>query len=124
MFVNKTWHGLSGYPEGQAVISWGDYIAYEDREYVRRTWTEFLNSSDEQVELEFSWMNGKTNFVIASRLKPINGTPPGILGCCVDISDRVQKEALQKDRLVESEQRRIEAVEAKRQQEELIDITS
>ncbi|WOO85364.1 Sensor histidine kinase TmoS [Vanrija pseudolonga] len=124
VYVNKTWHVLSSYPQGQPVISWGDYIIPEDREYVRRTWTEFLNSNDDTVELEFTWINGTTNFAIATRLKPINGTPPGILGCLIDITDRVQKEALQKDRLLESEQRRIEAVEAKRQQEELIDITN
>ncbi|KAL1405641.1 hypothetical protein Q8F55_009280 [Vanrija albida] len=125
VYVNKTWHELSGYPEGQAVISWGDYIMPEDREYVRRTWTQFITNPDqERVSLEFTWTNGTTNLVIGIRLKRIGGTPPGILGCCIDITDRVQKEALQKERLLESEQRRIEAVEAKRQQEELIDITS
>jgi hypothetical protein len=48
----------------------------------------------------------------------------GILGSVMDISERKNNEEIQRLRVVEAEQRRIEAEEAKHQQELLIDITS
>lgn len=41
-----------------------------------------------------------------------------------DITERKNNEEIQKQRVIEAEQRRVEAEEAKRQQELLIDITS
>lgn len=48
----------------------------------------------------------------------------GILGSVTDITERKFNEEIQRLRVVEAEQRRVEAEEAKHQQELLIDITS
>jgi len=48
----------------------------------------------------------------------------GFIGSVVDITERKLREELQRQRVIEAEQRRSEAEEAKRQQELLIDITS
>jgi hypothetical protein len=48
----------------------------------------------------------------------------GILGSVTDITERKSNEEIQRLRVVEAEQRRVEAEEAKHQQELLIDITS
>lgn len=48
----------------------------------------------------------------------------GCIGVLVDITERIEFEESQKERVREAEERRVEAEEAKRQQELLIDITS
>lgn len=48
----------------------------------------------------------------------------GILGSVMDITERKMNEETQRLRVIEAEERRVEAEEAKRQQELLIDITS
>lgn len=58
------------------------------------------------------------------RLDKFNAGLKGVLGCLTDITQRKVNEDVQKMRVREAEQRRLEAEEAKRQQELLIDITS
>jgi hypothetical protein len=72
---------------------------------------------------EDCWLT-QTAVVRMLRLDKFNPGLKGILGCVTDITQRKVNEDVQKMQVREAEQRRLEAEEAKRQQELLIDITS
>lgn len=123
-YANPTWYELTGYPVGTPISNWGDYVVDEHREEIGRLWSNYVASvHQETVQGEFQWKTGRWVSCLCMRLKPISGVRPGIIGCVMDITDRKLSEELQQQRVVEAETRRAEA-EAKRQQEELIDITS
>lgn len=124
IYANAKWHELTGYPRNQPIVNWGDYVCDEDKERIRDTWTRFLASDAPSCSGEIKFRNGRCCSYISLRLEGISGAPPGVLGCIVDITDRINNEALQKQKVEDALRRQAEAEEAKRQQEELIDITS
>jgi len=73
---------------------------------------------------EWQFTNGQWVTVKIIRLDKAAPGLKAILGCVTDITVRKLHEESQLLRFVEAEQRRVEAEEAKRQQELLIDITS
>ncbi len=124
VYANAMWHELTGYPRGRQVVNWGDYVVDEDKERVRAQWIDFLNGKGRSVRGEVRFVSGKACSYTSLKLDGIAGAPSGILGCIVDITDRIKNEELQRQRVEEALRRQAEAEEAKRQQEELIDITS
>lgn len=124
IYANTKWHELTGYPRDKPVVNWGDYICDADKERMGDIWSKFLRSKARSVSAEVKFVSGRCCSWIALRLEGISGAPPGVLGCIMDITDRIHNEELQKQRVEEALRRQAEAEEAKRQQEELIDITS
>ncbi|CAK9784840.1 unnamed protein product [Cutaneotrichosporon oleaginosum] len=124
VYANAMWYELTGYPRGRQVVNWGDYVVEADKETVRQRWSEFLSGPARSVHGEVRFVSGRVCSYTSLRLDGIAGAPTGILGCVVDITDRIKNEELQKQRVEEALRRQAEAEEAKRQQEELIDITS
>lgn len=124
-YANQMWYEITGYPAATPITNWGDYIADEHREHIGKLWGKYVaDVQQETVQGEFQWKTGRWVSCLCMRLKPISGVRPGIIGCIMDITDRKLSEELQQQRVVEAETRRAEAEEAKRLQEELIDITS
>lgn len=124
-YANQMWYEITGYPAGTSITNWGDYIVDEHREHIGKLWGNYVASvHQETVQGEFQWKTGRWVSCLCMRLKPISGVRPGIIGCVMDITDRKLSEELQQQRVLEAETRRAEAEEAKRLQEELIDITS
>lgn len=124
LYANNKWHELTGYPRDRPIVNWGDYVCDNDKERIRTTWSRFLHSKDPSCSGEIKFTNGRTCSYISLRIEGIAGASPGVLGCIIDITDRITNEVLQKQRVEEALRRQAEAEQAKRQQEELIDITS
>lgn len=123
--MNQSWFDISGYPTNRDVTNWGDYITPEHQRMVMQIWEGFISSGHDMSTAEWQWNNGRWVSTKVVRLENIApNAPPGFIGCVIDITERKLNEELQRQRVVEAEQRRIEAEEAKHQQELLIDITS
>ncbi|WWC63422.1 uncharacterized protein I303_106024 [Kwoniella dejecticola CBS 10117] len=131
-FTNNAWHDMSGYPMDEPVDRWAEFIAEPFRPMLLEFWDKVLNRDDDDQEIsksiDYQFTNGVWAQLKAIRLERLGdkvGTRmKGILGCVNDITERKLHEESQKTRVIEAEQRRKEAEEAKRQQELLIDITS
>ncbi|WWC90485.1 uncharacterized protein L201_005421 [Kwoniella dendrophila CBS 6074] len=129
-FTNNTWHELSGYPLDEPVDRWADFIAEDSRPAMLEFWDRVLSGNDEEVWMshDFQYTNGLWGQLKAIRMErmedKIGSRLKGILGCVNDITERKLNEESQRLRVIEADQRRKEAEEAKRQQELLIDITS
>ena len=125
-YTNPTWHELSGYPINIEVTQWGDYIHPGSRRVASDFWESVrLPSADISASCEWQFMNGRWVTVTIIRLDlAAPGKLRGLLGCVTDITERKLHEDMQRERMIEAEDRRQEAEEAKRQQELLIDITS
>jgi signal transduction histidine kinase len=115
---------MSGYPPGQDVTNWGDYIDTNFRKEVAQFWEKVYRGNEATYTTEWLFANGRW---VTAKIIRMDKTVPGLtglLGTAVDITERKQHEEAQRLRVIEAEDRRIEAEEAKRQQELLIDITS
>ncbi|WVQ68391.1 uncharacterized protein L199_006599 [Kwoniella botswanensis] len=130
-YTNKTWHELSGYPEDEPVDRWEEYIGEKYRAEMLAHWDRVLHGTDEDIWISYDYQftNGIWAQLKAIRLDKMGdrvtgAKMKGILGCVHDITERKLNEESQRLRVIEAEQRRKEAEEAKRQQELLIDITS
>lgn len=124
-YANHAWHDLSGYPMGQEITNWGDFILEEHQARIRHLWETYVPSTAPSVWAEWQWNNGRWGATQVLRLdEVVPGSPPGFIGCSIDITERKLNEQMQLLRVKEAEQRREEAEDAKRQQELLIDITS
>jgi len=124
-YTNSAWHEISGYPLGEEVRQWGDFIHPRDRGVVSRFWDGLSTSQETHQTCEWQFANGRWVTATIIRLDiAAPGRLRGILGCVTDITERKMHEDSQRERMIEAEERRREAEEAKRQQELLIDITS
>lgn len=124
-YANVKWYEISGYPSGQPVTNWGDYIMEEHQERIRMVWEAFVVSSDQSRQAEWQWKNGRWCSTQVIRLGNVDeGSTTGFIGSTVDITERKLNEELQRQRVRDAERRREEAEAAKSQQELLIDITS
>jgi PAS domain S-box-containing protein len=123
-FTNTAWHEISGYPTGEVVSDWTRYIATEHREEAEQFWSQILESDAPQHTTEWRFANGRWVQIKIIRLDKAAPGLKGLLGSCTDITERKLHEESQVERMAEEKKRRVEAEEAKRQQELLIDITS
>nr|XP_019006639.1 uncharacterized protein I203_00231 [Kwoniella mangroviensis CBS 8507]OCF70100.1 hypothetical protein I203_00231 [Kwoniella mangroviensis CBS 8507] len=115
-FTNKTWHELSGYPEDEPVDRWEEFIDERYRAEMLANWDRVLHGTDEDIWISYDYQF--TNGIWGELLYR------WYLFISHDITERKLNEESQRLRVIEAEQRRKEAEEAKRQQELLIDITS
>nr|XP_031864018.1 uncharacterized protein CI109_000662 [Kwoniella shandongensis]KAA5531090.1 hypothetical protein CI109_000662 [Kwoniella shandongensis] len=123
-FANSAWYEIAGYPFDQPVTNWVDYIVEHDQKAIMLFWQDVLTSDQVMQSADWSYKNGRWANVKVIRLDLIQSGLKGVLGCVTDITERKMHEQSQRLRVAEAEQRRLEAEEAKRQQELLIDITS
>lgn len=124
LYTNSKWHDLTGYPRNAPIVNWGDYLVPEQMAPMRNQWAHFLDSDEPTTGGECAFKNGTSCAFLVLKLGGFDNAPPGILGCIIDITDRLKNEELQKLRVEEALRAQAEAEEARRQQEELIDITS
>ncbi|KIY35872.1 hypothetical protein I305_01447 [Cryptococcus gattii E566] len=120
-FANSAWYKMSGYPMNEPVVDWVDVIiAPHEREAARAFWKKALTSPEKSLMGDWEYTNGRWSETII-RLDTVSH---GSVGLKTDITERKAHEESQRRQVIEAEQRRLDAEEAKRQQELLIDITS
>ncbi|TDZ33838.1 Hybrid signal transduction histidine kinase K [Colletotrichum spinosum] len=125
-FANDMWWQISRHPRSEdSVNSWMKSVREEDRLGVERSWRKLVEER-EAITIEFRFKCSRQNgvntidtWVLMSAFpeKTEEGDLKSIFACITDISPQKWAEDFQK-------QRREEAVELKRQQENFIDITS
>ncbi|KAL0935404.1 histidine kinase hhk13p [Colletotrichum truncatum] len=125
-FANDMWWQISRHPRTEdSVNTWMQSVKDEDRPNVERSWKKLIEDK-EAITIEFRFKCSRQNGVItidtwvllsAFPEQTEDGNLKSIFGCITDISPQKWAEDFQK-------QRREEAVELKRQQENFIDITS
>lgn len=125
-YCNETWWKISGLPPSEASQShWMDSVRSEDRQKLESEWMTLVERKD-PISLEFRFKcsqrkDDKTidTWVLMNAFpeRMPNGHLKSIFGCITDISSQKWAEKVQSER-------REEAVELKRQQENFIDITS
>lgn len=125
-FCNDSWWEISRHPRTvNSINSWMDSIIAEDRLVVEMAWRKLL---DEKLSItqEFRFKAAREadghpieTWALMSAFpeKDESGDVKAVFGCITDISQQKWAEAFQK-------QRREEAMELKRQQENFIDMTS
>jgi PAS domain S-box-containing protein len=126
-FCNEMWWEISYLPR-ETLLSgnaWINYVQDEDRSHLESAWTKLMNQKV-TISVEFRFICGERTgdppmdtWVLMSAFpeKDPDGSLKGIFGCITDISSQKWAEKVQSER-------REEAVELKRQQENFIDITS
>ncbi|WYZ44371.1 hypothetical protein EsH8_VII_000807 [Colletotrichum jinshuiense] len=125
-FANDMWWQISRHPRAEdSVNTWMQSVRDEDRSGVERAWKKLIEDK-EAITIEFRFKCSRQNglniidtWVLMSAFpeQTEDGNLKSIFGCITDISPQKWAEDFQK-------QRREEAVELKRQQENFIDITS
>ncbi|OLN84413.1 Hybrid signal transduction histidine kinase K 1 [Colletotrichum chlorophyti] len=125
-FANDMWWQISRHPRTEdSVNTWMESVREEDRPGVERSWNRLIDGK-EAITIEFRFKCSRQNgvntidtWVLLSAFpeQTEDGNLKSIFGCITDISPQKWAEDFQK-------QRREEAVELKRQQENFIDITS
>jgi len=124
-YCNDEWWHVSGHPRTEPVDTWMESVRDEDRAGLDAIWKQLI---DEKLSVthEFRFKSSRQNgdqrmetWVLMSAYseKDSVGSVKSIFGCMTDISSQKWAEYFQN-------QRREEAVELKRQQENFIDITS
>ncbi|TXT14114.1 uncharacterized protein COLE_00307 [Cutaneotrichosporon oleaginosum] len=122
-YANQKWHEISGYPQTQPITNWGDYVQEDHQEHVSQIWRQYIGKQAVHETAEYQWKNGRWCATTVIRVNR-DDAPAHIIGCTVDITERKTNERMQREQVLEAEQRRAAAEEARRQQELLIDITS
>ncbi|KAF6831997.1 histidine kinase hhk13p [Colletotrichum musicola] len=125
-FANDMWWQISRHPRSEdSVNTWMRSVREEDRPGVESAWKRLIEDR-EAITIEFRFKCSRQNgvntidtWVLMSAFpeRTEDGDLKSIFGCITDISPQKWAEDFQK-------QRREEAVELKRQQENFIDITS
>ncbi|BEI98772.1 hypothetical protein CcaverHIS631_0310710 [Cutaneotrichosporon cavernicola] len=123
-YANQMWHEISGYPQSsQPITNWGDYVQEDHQERVSHIWQQYISKQAIHERAEWPWRNGRWVDTTVIRVNR-DGSPASIIGCTVDITERKLNERMHREQVLEAEQRRAAAEDARRQQELLIDITS
>ncbi|TVY81135.1 Hybrid signal transduction histidine kinase K, partial [Lachnellula suecica] len=142
LYANDMWYEITGHPRGlEGEMSFMNVIAESDHPLITKEWG-ILTSSKGKREFELRLRNpwrdeatGKTKqkWILASCDQEFdkNGDLKSIMGCITDISPlkHIEEDAVERANLVEKlasvqMNSRIQAEEAKRQQETFIDMTS
>ena len=118
VYANAAWKTYVGMPQDGDINTYPDYVDEPTLRRIVSMWEKLVAGDLSEMQVTWTWLNGITvtgNFV---RLASAIGDGRwGIVGCLQDIT-------YQEERLHEAERRRVEAEEAKRQQELLVDMTS
>ncbi|KAH7027775.1 uncharacterized protein B0I36DRAFT_247821 [Microdochium trichocladiopsis] len=126
VYCNDMWWEISRHPRSEdSVNTWMDSIRPEDRPALEAKWASLVSEKTaitQEFRFKCSRHDGDSvmdTWVLMSAYpeRDANGEIKGIFGCITDISQQKFAEKIQA-------QRREEAVELKRQQENFIDITS
>lgn len=126
IYCNDMWSRISGHSRNQDIVSaWMDSVRDEDRGRLESEWASLLKDKETiSVEFRFNSRQRKDETTIDTWVlmsaypeKNSDGSLASIFGCITDISSQKWAEKVQ-------DERRQEAVELKRQQENFIDITS
>ncbi len=57
--LNVTRYEMSGYPAGQPVVNWGDYILERHRRQIHEFWEQVFKSDEPMISAEWQWNNGR-----------------------------------------------------------------
>ncbi|KAI9808847.1 MAG: hypothetical protein M1827_007170 [Pycnora praestabilis] len=132
MWANSQWYEMTGHgrmPEDHYPMSFLNFILDEDHEILYQKWDDLTIKKVEatfEIRIKRRWINhasGKpteeTAWLLAMAFpeKGIDGSVHSIMGCTADISQLKWVESVQM-------RSRMDAEEAKRQQEQFMDITS
>lgn len=124
-FCNDSWWAISRHPRTKSINSWKDSIVAADRPAVEEAWRKLITDMV-SIVLEFRFKTTREvdghpietwALMSAYPEKDSDGATKAIFGCITDISQQKWAEAFQRER-------REEALELKRQQENFIDMTS
>lgn len=125
-YCNEMWEQISGNSRSEETVkAWMNSVRDEDRPELEASWLTLLEEKT-TISLEFRFKGNKhtdgksiDTWVLMSAYpeKNIDGSLKSIFGCITDISSQKWAQKVQNER-------REEAVELKRQQENFIDITS
>ncbi|GAA5988813.1 hypothetical protein JCM11641_004861 [Rhodosporidiobolus odoratus] len=132
--ANSAWYGIVRLKPGQPLDNWVNFIHPQDSSYVRERWAHHLKIR-EALTIRFRWKDGSVCLVQAVLNNPNKEEATGWIASVTDVTAqaRAEEAVLQvskerefraKREADEAEQRRKVAVEEKRQQELLIDVTS
>lgn len=116
-YGNDSWRITAGMPEGTDPDTWPSYCEPEEAEALTVDWLKFLQGTDDRVKLKWRWKNGNVVSGLFFRLDIMDPNLTGVLGCVTDITHEEQ-------RVLDAQQRQLEAEESRQQQELLIDLTS
>lgn len=117
IYANAAWYDYCGISTNADPNCWRDLLEPDSRERLVDAWEDFIRGDKSDMQVKWRWVNGKTVEGHFLHLDKFGSGLSGVLGCLQDVS-------YQEERLIEAERRRMEAEEAKRQQELLVDFTS
>ncbi|KAK8845645.1 hypothetical protein IAR55_006361 [Kwoniella newhampshirensis] len=117
IYGNDTYRSYSGMARDADLNDWPGYVDPETLNRLDTAWHEIVHGDQRESTLTWKFTNGTSVSGTFVRLDLIDPTMSGVLGCLSDIS-------YQEEKLHEAERRRVEAEEAKQQQELLVDLTS
>ncbi|BGP23669.1 two-component-like hybrid sensor histidine kinase 2 [Rhodotorula toruloides] len=132
--ANKSWYRIVGVEEGRVLDEWMENMHEDDAEWVKKSWAEHLESR-EPFTARFRWKWGDYCLVQAVLNNANKQDARGWIASVTNVTAQAraeeailnvskEREARAKAEAEEAEQRRKVAVEEKRQQELLIDVTS
>ncbi|GAA6029570.1 hypothetical protein JCM8097_000943 [Rhodosporidiobolus ruineniae] len=132
--VNKAWHDICKVPENAALSEWENNLHPDDRDRVLSTWRDTI-ARREPLTAQFRWKHGEVCLVQVQPNSMDKEKVTGWIGSVTNITLQAraeeavlnlskEREARAKQEAKEAEERRKVAVEEKRQQELLIDVTS
>ena len=117
IYVNPVWREYCGMSPEEDMNNWPEYVDEATRDRLKPIFDRITFGETKETSVTWKWLNGKTVTGTFLRLDKVDSGMKGVLGCLQDIT-------YQEEKLFEAERRRIEAEEAKRQQEMLVDMTS
>jgi len=117
VYANTAFRDMAGMSESDDPDGWAQLVDPETHFRLVQLWTDYVNGPEKELKLTWTWRTGRTASGIFIRLDFVMEGMSGIIGCVTDTTYEQQ-------RLIEAEQRRLEAEESKHQQELLIDLTS
>ena len=117
IYGNDAWRKMAGMTERDDPDSWAQFVDSETHFRLNKWWTDYVEGNERDCKHTWTWRNGRTVSALFIRLDLVRSGLTGIIGCFTDTTSEQQ-------RLVEAEERRLEAEESKHQQELLIDLTS
>ncbi|GJN89911.1 hypothetical protein Rhopal_002900-T1 [Rhodotorula paludigena] len=132
--VNRAWREITQIDDETPLEKWRDQVHPDDRDRVLAAWAHALEFV-EPMTLQFRWKHGTVSLVQCSPNHLEKDKATGWIGSVTDVTARAhveetmlnllkERESRAKAEAEQAEERRKVAVEEKRQQELLIDVTS
>ncbi|GAA5834272.1 hypothetical protein JCM11251_000589 [Rhodosporidiobolus azoricus] len=132
--VNHAWHAITRVREGERLESFEDNLHPDDRDRVLSGWSRAIKHR-QPLSMQFRWKHGEVCLVQVQPNHKDPGKVTGWIGSLTNITAEAhaeeavlnlskEREARAKQDAADAEERRKIAVEEKKQQELLIDVTS